>query len=336
MSDEAVGSADRPLRTVIVGCGRIAGGFDEGRTGGAVLTHAGAYTRHRGFALVACVEPDAERRAAFMKAWSVPAGFASLEQCLASGTEIDVASVCTPTPRHAADLGLLLDSPVPAVFCEKPVSDDVAAAATLVEGFARAGKRLAVAHNRRWDERLARLRQDIADGRWGPVRAAIGVYNKGVLNNGSHMVDLAQFLIGPLTLKAVTGSRVDHNRDDPTVEAVLSGPEGATVHLVGADSRDYAVFELRILAEQGAIEIEQSGFALRLRRAVPSQRYSGYRELEQGSFEPTGLETALYRAVDNIHGSLRHGAPLASDGASALSAQRLCEDMRRRALAERG
>lgn len=336
MSDAASHSVDSPLRAAIIGCGQIAGGFDEGRTGDAVLTHAGAYSRHPGFALVACVEPEAERRNAFMKTWSVPASFASLEECLASGTRIDVASVCTPTSRHAADLRLLLDSPVRAVFCEKPLCDDVVAAATIVESLARAGKKLAVAHNRRWDERLARLRQDIADGRWGRLRSAVGVYNKGVLNNGSHMVDLIQFLIGPLMLKTVTGWRIDHGPDDPTVDAVLSAPDGTIVHLVGADSRDYAVFELQILAENGSIEIEQSGFTLRLRHAIKSPRFAGYRELERGSWEPTGLETALYRAVDNIHAALCHDAILISNGASALSAQKLCEDMRHRALAERG
>jgi predicted dehydrogenase len=336
MSDTASQSAYAPLRTAIVGCGRIAGGFDEGRKGKEVLTHAGAYTRHPAFALVACVEPEAGRRVAFMKAWSVPTGFASLEECLANGIEIDVASVCTPTSHHAADLRLLLDSPVRAVFCEKPVCDDVAVTAKFVESFTRAGKVLAVAHSRRWDERLARLQHDLADGRWGPVRAVVGIYNKGVLNNGSHMVDLVQFLIGPLTLKAVTGSRFDHDRDDPTVEAVLSTPQGVNVHLVGVDSRDYSVFELQIFAAQGAIGIEQSGFTLRLRRAGPSPLYPGYRALDQGIWEPTGLDTALYRAVDNIHAALCNNASLASDGASALSAQRLCEDMRRQALEGHG
>lgn len=335
MSDAQSRNADSPFRAAIVGCGRIAGGFDEGRGGNSVLTHAAAYSRHPGFALVACVEPDAGRRAAFMRSWSVPAGFASLEECLSSGTGIDVASVCTPTSRHAEDLRLLMESPIPVVFAEKPLCEDIATAAVLVEGFARAGKKLAVAHNRRWDERLARLRQEIADGHWGRVRSAIGIYNKGALNNGTHMVDLVQFLIGPLTLKTVTGRRIDYDPGDPTVDAVLFTPNDVLIHLVGADSRDYAVFELRILTERGSIEIEQSGFALRLRRAVESPRYAGYRELDRGVWEETGLDSALYRAVDNIHATLRNRAPLASDGASALSAQRLCDEMRRQALADR-
>ena len=50
---------------LIVGCGNIAGGFDHEQPGtDTPFTHAGAYCRHGGFALAACVEPDAERRAA--------------------------------------------------------------------------------------------------------------------------------------------------------------------------------------------------------------------------------------------------------------------------------
>ena len=58
---------------LIVGCGKIAGGFDEGRpVGDSPLTHAGAYIRDGRFNIVACVEPDDNRRSEFMAAWDVP------------------------------------------------------------------------------------------------------------------------------------------------------------------------------------------------------------------------------------------------------------------------
>ena len=39
------------------------------------LSHAGAFLRHGGFHLAACVEPDADRRHAFMRRWGVAQGF---------------------------------------------------------------------------------------------------------------------------------------------------------------------------------------------------------------------------------------------------------------------
>ncbi len=84
------------LSVLIVGCGDMAGGYDEARAGAEILTHAGAYARHPGFAVTACVEPDEARRREFMDRWRIAAGFFDLAACRAAGSAFDVASVCTP------------------------------------------------------------------------------------------------------------------------------------------------------------------------------------------------------------------------------------------------
>src|ERR1051325_6427630 len=74
-------------RAAIVGCGDIAGGYDERSTDSSgVFTHAGAYRRLADHALLAaCAEPDSARRAAFQRAWSVPEAFDGLDALLAAG-----------------------------------------------------------------------------------------------------------------------------------------------------------------------------------------------------------------------------------------------------------
>lgn len=318
-----------PLKALIVGCGRIAGGFDENGPDSAVLSHAGAYQRHPGFEITACVEPDTKRREEFSKAWAVPAAFANLGECLQAGIPFDVASVCLPTANHGAVLERLLGTEVKAVFCEKPLTDDVAESERLIEAYAEARVLLAVNYIRRWDPSVAALRHEIASGDWGQVRTAMGYYTKGVLNNGSHLVDLAHLLRGPLSLDAVTGARTDHDPDDPTVDAVLRWEDGVALHLIGADARDMSLLEFHIVTERGAIGIEESGFTIRRRRIVPSPYFAGYRQLDRGQWATTEFETALYHAVDNLHAAVVEGAALKSDGRSALLAQVLCEEMRR-------
>ena len=315
------------LDVLIVGCGRIAGGFDESGDG-PVRSHAGAYRAHGGFRLAACVDPDAERRVAFMAAWGVAAGYATLAEALGDGVRFDVASLCTPTSDHAAALEALLAARPRAVLCEKPVTDDLAATRRLVAGFAAAGVPLAVNHLRRFDARVRALRDELAAGDWGAVRNLVGLYNKGVLNNGSHLVDLIHLLFGPLEPVAVVAARHDGFPGDPTVDAVLRLHDGTPVHLVGADARDYAVFDLSIVAEAGLLALFDSGFRLVTRRTRPSPRFAGYRDLEDGTVEATGLDEAMGAAVANLHDAVTRGAPLWSDGASALAAQETCETLR--------
>lgn len=315
------------LDVLIVGCGRIAGGFDEGRAG-PPMSHAGAYRAHGGFRLVACVEPDAGRRAAFMTAWDVPCGFATLHEALASGLRFDVASLCTPTAGHAVALEMLLAVQPRAVLCEKPVTGELATTRRIVAAYAAAGVPLAVNHLRRFDARVRALKGELAGGAWGAVRSVAGLYNKGVLNNGSHLVDLIHLLCGPLEPVAVAASREDGMPGDPTVDAVLRLGDGTPVHLVGADARDYAVFDLGIVAEAGLVTLCDSGFRLVTRRVRPSPRFAGYRDLDDGTVEATGLDGAMVAAIANLHDAVTEGAPLWSDGASALAAQETCEALR--------
>ncbi len=320
-------STDPTLTVAVIGCGRIAGGFAGTSDRGGAPTHADAYDRHLSFRMIACVEPDDRRRLSFMRRWEVPHGFANLDECVAADVGFDVASVCTPTPVHAAILWRLLETPVRAVLCEKPLTDDASQSARLVDAYRAAGKPLAVAYLRRWNPAMAKLKRELESGSWGGLRTVIGTYTKGALNNGSHLVDLLQYLCGPLTLKTVTGSRIDGVAGDPTVDAVLALEGGVPVHLVGADSRDYALFELHLITQRGAIDIERSGQVVRRRRRVDDPYHRGYEILDHGEWTECGHGDPLLHALGNLCGALEHGEELLSNGRSALEAQRLCEEM---------
>jgi predicted dehydrogenase len=317
------------LSVLIVGCGNIAGGFDCNRLSDALpFTHAGAYRRHGGFVLAACVEPDEAKRTAFMGEWLVPLGFAGLADVAATGIHFDVISICSPTPCHAEDLSLALEMHPRLVFCEKPVTPSVAQTATLVARSDELGVSLAVNHNRRWDPALATLREELQTGRRGSLRSVVGFYNKGVLNNGSHMFDLLHYLLGDLTVVAAGQAMQDYTADDPTVPLWLTTSDGVPVFLACGDARDYALFELQLVFSGGIVAIEEGGQRWRERRAEESAIFRGYRTLDAGQLLPGADDASMLTAVDNIYRHLAHGDMLASTGRTALAAQRLCEQAR--------
>ncbi|MCW5635301.1 MAG: Gfo/Idh/MocA family oxidoreductase [Rubrivivax sp.] len=324
------------LRVLVVGCGNIAGGFDAERPTSALpLTHAGAYVRHGGFRLVACVEPDAARREAFMQRWLVEKGFATIDAAAGAGP-FDVVSLCSPTSLHAAHIAAVLSLHPRLVFCEKPVTGSAAETAAAVEVCAAAGVKMAVNHNRRWAPDIQRLRAELQagpNGPWGAVRSAVGIYNKGVLNNGSHLVDLLQLLLGPLQLVAAGQPLFDHWPEDPTVPALLCTRTGINVTLNAAHAADYAVFELQLYTERGMVAMEDGGAGWRIRRVVGSPHFKGYAVLDSGQRTSGEYHASTLAAVTNIHDALTGAAPLASTGETALAAQRLCERIARHARA---
>lgn len=324
------------LRVLIIGCGNIAGGFDAERPASALpLTHAGAYSRHRGFRLVACVEPDAPRREAFMQRWLVEKGYARIDAAAAAGP-FDVVSLCSPTALHAANIAEVLSLHPRLIFCEKPVTGSAAETAAAVEVCASAGVKVAVNHNRRWAPDIVRLRNELKagkSGKWGAVRSAIGIYNKGVLNNGSHLVDLLQMLLGPMELVAAGAPVFDHFTDDPTVPALLQTRQGVPVTLNAAHAADYSIFELQLLTERGMVTMEDGGAGWRLRRIVGSPHFKGYDVLDGGQRSAGEYHASTLAAVGNIHDVLTRAGALASSGDTALAAQRLCEQIGSRSLA---
>ena len=326
--------ATRMWRVLIVGCGNIAGGFDAERAASLPpLTHAGAYTRHGRFRLQACVEPDAPRRAAFAQRWGVAEGFDHLQGLAAvhGPGAFDVISLCSPTAAHAEQIGAALALKPRLIFCEKPVTPTLPQTAELVARCADAGVPLAVNHSRRWAPDVQRLAAELHAGHWGQVRSAVGTYNKGVLNNGSHLVDLLHLLLGPMSLLRAGVAVHDHWPDDPTVPALLQTAEGVPVHLATAHAADCSIFEVQITTASAVITMEDGGLHWRVRRVIDSPHFHGYRMLDAGERLAGEYLQSTTRAVANLHEHLQHGQPLASTGCTALIAQRLCDEIRRKA-----
>jgi predicted dehydrogenase len=320
------------LDALIVGCGNIAGRFDAARGDAAAfpLTHAGAYTADSRFRLAACVEPDVARRREFMDRWRVSAGYGSIDEAARARERFDVVSICSPTPSHESDLAAALKLAPRVIFCEKPVSTAAASTQRLVLACKDAGVQLAVNYTRRWDPSVADLRKGIEEGRWGRLRCVVGYYNKGLLNNGSHMLDLLCLLLGPLRVLHVGRPVNDFSPDDPTLPVWLEATGEVPVHIVCGHAEDFALFELQFTFSDALVAMEEGGMYWRERKTVPSSEFAGYRVPGEGMRRAGGYPQAMLRSIDNIFAAVRHGQPLASDGDSALAAQRLCEVIRTR------
>ncbi len=316
------------LKVLLIGCGKIAGGFDAQRPPGSLpLTHAGAFSAHKGFELAACVEPDDAKREAFMARWDVRRGCNDMSDTAISGLHFDIVSICSPTPTHHADVLAALALQPRLVFCEKPLCPSVAEAADLVRRCQDAGVLLAVNHNRRWDSAVVRLQGELARGEWGALRSATGYYNKGVLNNGSHMVDLLHYLVGPLALVHAGTPIHDFWPQDPSIPALLVTEAGAPIMLNCGHAADYSLFELQLVLERGVVTMEDGGLRWRRRRVASSPEFSGYTALEAGSRDEGSYLRTMSNAVANIYDAVTTGAQLASTGDTALSAQRVCKQI---------
>ena len=318
-----------PFAVLIVGCGNIAGRFDLERPQlDYPYTHAGAYLRDGRFKIAACVDPDDKRRREFMEAWDIPEGYSSIDQALSSNHEFDVVSICSPTDAHASNIETALSANPKAIFCEKPLTSSLGETEHLVTKCRQSNVLLAVNYTRRWDPEVEKLAEDIELGRRGPLRSISGLYNKGIFNNGSHMVDLLQFLVGPVEVAFVGQSIDDYTTDDPTIPVWLVGNGVVPIQLNCGYATDYAVFELQLIFSSGTLTMEDGGMFWRERRAVDSDTFKGYRKLNGGMRRPGKYSQAMLKAIDNIYSAIVGDKPLASTGDTALVSHRLCDQIK--------
>jgi len=265
-----------------------------------------------------------------MAEWRVPAGFRSLDELARGGERFDVISICSPTGCHARDVHASLSLRPKLIFCEKPIAPTLAESEDLVRECGEAGVFLAVNYTRRWDPSVADLRQGMAQGRWGVLRSVVGYYNKGLLNNGSHMLDLLHLLLGPLRVVRAGRAVDDFFPDDPTMPVWLEAAGSLPVQIACAHAADFAFFELQLVFARAVITMEEGGLFWRERSVADSETFAGYRAPGEGVRRAGGYAQSMLRSVDNIFGAVRHAQPLASNGESALAAQRLCEGIRGR------
>jgi len=324
------------LTVLIIGCGNIAGGYDLFQPDQALpFTHAKAFHQHGGFELTACIDPNPQQRKAFQSRWQVPKGFASLNELPDQLGQFDVVSICSPSLFHIENIQAALVLQPKLIFCEKPVTLSLTQTQIAVKDCSEHKVLLAVNYSRRWLPQVIQLKQELAQGLWGSLRSVSAVYNKGLLNNGSHMFDLLLNLFGPLHLTHVGQAVYDHFELDPSVDVCLQTSDGAPIQLNIAHAKDYALFEIQIVTEKGVISMEDGGARWRFRKSEASKLLLGYSFLNPGKLQESKGSYAMTGAVANLFDALTRGVSLACTGEHALQAQALCEQIQKQALSNK-
>jgi len=187
---------------------------------------------------------------------------------------------------------------------------------------------LIVNYTRQWDPAVARLIEEVRNGQWGLVRSAVGYYNKGLLNNGGHLIDLLLRLLGPLEVVAAGTPVYDYWENDPTVPGFLHAVEGCIpVFLAPSHAKDYALFELELVCEFGLVRMRNGGMQWETRHANVSPHFAGFRELSDLKLCEGEYMQAMTLAVTEIYSHLLHETATRSTGEHAIAIQTICQQL---------
>jgi 1,5-anhydro-D-fructose reductase (1,5-anhydro-D-mannitol-forming) len=196
------------VRWGIIGCGDVC----EVKSGPALY-------KARGSQLSIVMRRSAERAADFARRHGVPHHTTNAEDVIES-PDVDIVYVATPPGEHEAYALRVARANKPC-YVEKPMARSAAECRRMREGFERAGQKLFVAYYRRALPRFLEVQRRLADGALGRLLAVSHVYQGRAkpaagsapagwrehvpasggglfVDLGSHVVDILDFLLGPL------------------------------------------------------------------------------------------------------------------------------------------
>lgn len=324
MSDKKV-SPSYKYRAVIIGAGRIGATFDTPESK-EVLTHAHGYTKHESTHLVGFYDKDTQKSATAASLWGGES-FPSLQALLEQGKP-DIVSICTPDEDHLPTLEQVILHKPRLIVCEKPVTMSVRGTERIMQLAREKRVPISVNYSRRFDSSIEELRKAVQRKIYGKVLLATSIYTRGILHNGSHVIDLARFLFGEVQKITPLYVREDYLGSDKSVAAYLEFEHCPQFHLIVGDARHYAIMELDILFERKRWRFVDFGFRESVQEIRKDPRYPDFVKSLHGVYDgPTCLGQACTRMVDNAVSHLVSKEPLLCDIEDALKTQRVCETL---------
>lgn len=322
--------------------------------------------------LVCLVDKDSGRAERDARAW----GFARHcddWQSVCADDEIDVIDICTPNHLHK-EMALAAAAAGKHIYCEKPLGLGGAEALEICEAAESAGVCTAVGFNYICNPMLVLAREMIAAGEIGEVYNFRGSYQEdyladpgapfswrclrsqggsGALNDlGTHLINMAEFLLGPIAsvfgrLTTVYPQRIDpesgkscdvENEDIAQILASFANGCAGTMEISRIATGKKCGLEFAIHGTNGSLEFDQERMnELRVYSSDDASGRRGYRTIlsgpehtDYGSFCPApghglGINDLKVIEIRNLLRGISDDEPIYADFRNGWRVQSLID-----------
>lgn len=270
------------IKTAIIGCGEIAGGYDERKKSEGVFTHAGAYKSISGIEIDAAFDINPSRLSEFCRFWKVKRQCTSIDDLLFD--KYDIVSVCTSDNTHEEIMEKVIEAGCTKyIWAEKPLTNSVVGAEKVLRMAKEKAIGIWLSNQRRWEPGHITARKLIQEGRIGNVIHATGYYVKGIVHIGCTIIDTLRFLIGEVSwVQAFPPFDGGSHGSDHSLHGILGFKNGPTACIIGCDLNTYvySIFEIDIIGTHGRIKIDENGDFIYIYKPMDYKHYPGFEELK--------------------------------------------------------
>jgi predicted dehydrogenase len=246
-------------RVAIVGCG------------GRGRAHAQTYSLIENAELIACCDPNLERReklAAEFNLHAYPDARTMIEQ-----EKPDLVHLVTQPALRVELMTLVSELGVPMCTVEKPIAVGVADWRALCTLEKNTRTKFAISHQFRWQQHLVQCQQALASGKLGDVKFLDVSAGMNIANQGTHTLNYGRALLGDPQVTEVSGNAFGWDRSDlnhPAPAATVAhlsfhnGVRGSWVlgpiaRRIGDPSTTWQHVRVAAYAERGRVNYEEFG-----------------------------------------------------------------------------
>jgi len=306
------------IRTLIIGLGQIGMEYDLHLDAVKhVYSHARAFSQHPKFDLVGGVDSDEMRRQTFTQVYVCPA-YHEIERALEKG-QPDLVVIAVPTQFHNQVLQRVLSQAQPKmILCEKPLSENLPEARSMVQACADKNIRLYVNYMRRSDPGVIEIKRRLLSGEInGPIKGVVW-YSKGFFHNGSHFLNLMAYWLGPIQNSMVINRGRLWAQTDPEPDLQMTFEHGEIVFLA-AWEESFSHYTVELLSPSGRLRYEQEGQLIQWQKVKADPYFKGYTVLAtENETIYSGMDRRLWHVAEQLANGLEGREAQLCTGVDAL------------------
>lgn len=239
--------------------------------GGISRAHADGYQNARNaqveFVAGSDISPDGEKARQLADEYGISL-YADHNEMLEK-EKLDLISICTWPRGHCEATVAAAEHGVKGIMCEKPMAVTLEEADRMIAACERAGVTLAIGHAHRFSPQAVSARTLAQAGEIGTVKMIWGHCSLDLMNNGTHVIDLINYLNGDVAPLWVMGQIDRHhnlegrgNHPDMMIEDMAVGRVGyynGVTGLIELGERADQAFAFRMVGTDGIIEVNMPG-----------------------------------------------------------------------------
>ena len=305
----------------IIGLGRIGCGFDDENFSSRIFTHAGAYVKNKKTKLIAFSDIDEKKLLKYGKKYKVKNLYRNFDEMF-DKEKLDIVSICTHADSHYQIVERAVKAGIKGIFLEKPISDSLYNAKKIIN---INNVKLQIDHQRRFSKFYQNTKQMISNKKIGNIKRVNAYYGNGIINTGTHLMDLIYFLAGDFFWVEGKKSKFSCSmKNDLNVDGCFFLKNGGFGTIQAVDSKKFRILEVDIIGEKGRIVIDLAKSAIRFYQIEMKDTNLVYNDLVEKSLKNSDKKEDIVSGVENLILSLEKNIEVYCKGEDGYKALEIC------------